>query len=224
VKNCSYCGRENTDEAVHCKECGTEFAAEPPAASSPRSKSPSAGFGIRLLARLIDAALGMLLGFTAGIVGIVIIKLLSALSIVHPGWQYRLHNSGMISLEVIFVGTVAYHYLCEGIHGSTLGKFCCGIRVVSEDGKPATFRGALIRTIAYYFDGFFFGLVGYSSMSASPLNQRYGDRWGKTMVVRVAELPPESQNERPAHFALGLLAGLACWFGMLVFGVILKAF
>jgi hypothetical protein len=25
VKKCSYCGRENSDEAAHCRECGTEF-------------------------------------------------------------------------------------------------------------------------------------------------------------------------------------------------------
>ena len=25
MKKCSYCGRENSDEAVHCRECGTEF-------------------------------------------------------------------------------------------------------------------------------------------------------------------------------------------------------
>jgi len=25
MKKCSYCGRDNTDEALHCKECGTEF-------------------------------------------------------------------------------------------------------------------------------------------------------------------------------------------------------
>jgi hypothetical protein len=28
MKTCSYCGRENTDEALHCKECGTEFERE----------------------------------------------------------------------------------------------------------------------------------------------------------------------------------------------------
>ena len=26
MKNCTYCGRENADEAVQCRECGTEFA------------------------------------------------------------------------------------------------------------------------------------------------------------------------------------------------------
>ena len=32
MKKCSYCGRENGDEAVDCGECGTEFAraSEPP--------------------------------------------------------------------------------------------------------------------------------------------------------------------------------------------------
>lgn len=28
MKMCSYCGRENTDDALHCKECGTEFERE----------------------------------------------------------------------------------------------------------------------------------------------------------------------------------------------------
>ena len=25
MKKCSYCGRDNSDDAVHCRECGTEF-------------------------------------------------------------------------------------------------------------------------------------------------------------------------------------------------------
>lgn len=28
MKKCSYCGRENTDETLHCDECGTEFKRE----------------------------------------------------------------------------------------------------------------------------------------------------------------------------------------------------
>jgi hypothetical protein len=39
MKTCSYCGRENEDAAVDCKECGTNFAAvaaenEPPTPDS----------------------------------------------------------------------------------------------------------------------------------------------------------------------------------------------
>ena len=29
VKLCSYCGRENADEATHCSACATEFISEP---------------------------------------------------------------------------------------------------------------------------------------------------------------------------------------------------
>jgi hypothetical protein len=28
MKTCDYCGRENTDDAVHCRGCGTRFASE----------------------------------------------------------------------------------------------------------------------------------------------------------------------------------------------------
>ena len=34
MKKCSYCGRENTNEAVHCAECGTAFPT-PPANAPP---------------------------------------------------------------------------------------------------------------------------------------------------------------------------------------------
>ena len=34
MKKCSYCGRENSDEAVHYRECGTPFP-EPPAVAEP---------------------------------------------------------------------------------------------------------------------------------------------------------------------------------------------
>jgi uncharacterized membrane protein YvbJ len=29
MKNCAYCGRENTDDAAHCRECGTPFVTGP---------------------------------------------------------------------------------------------------------------------------------------------------------------------------------------------------
>ena len=29
MKKCEYCGRENEDDALRCRECGTEFVAKP---------------------------------------------------------------------------------------------------------------------------------------------------------------------------------------------------
>lgn len=48
--------------------------------------------------------------------------------------------------------------------------------------------GALVRSLAYYIDGFFFGVVAYSTMSKSPLKQRLGDQWGNTAVFRAASV------------------------------------
>lgn len=84
-------------------------------------------------------------------------------------------------------------------------------------------RGAFIRSAAYYIDGLFFGLIGYSCMKVSPLNQRYGDVWGKTVVVKVTELPAESQDTKASDFILGFLAGLACWMSLLVAGTMIRA-
>jgi hypothetical protein len=36
MKNCTYCGRENNDDAVQCRECGNvEFKSSPPASPPP---------------------------------------------------------------------------------------------------------------------------------------------------------------------------------------------
>jgi len=146
---------------------------------------------------------------------------LNAGGIIAAGWQHRLHGFSLTSLGFDFLGFIAYHFFCEGIHGATLGKLCCGIRVVTEDGSPSTLKGALIRTLAYFLDSFFFGLVGYSSMQKSPLNQRYGDVWGKTAVFKVKEMAPDSQ-ETTTRFILGLLLGVGCWVVLVATGLILK--
>lgn len=222
MKKCGYCGRENEEEATHCGECGTEFnitVASP--IISEEDKSPSAGFGIRALARIIDTIFALVVGFAAGLIAVMIILILHAEGIVPSGWQHRLHGFTATGLGFSFLGSTAYHFFCEGIHGATLGKLCCGIRVVAEDGSPSTLKGALIRTFAFYIDALFFGLVGYSSMKKSPLNQRYGDVWGKTAVFKVKEMSSESQRT-PTLFILGLMTGAGCWVIMLALAQILE--
>lgn len=57
----------------------------------------------------------------------------------------------------------------------------------------------LVRNLAFLIDSLFFGLVGASAMGKSPTNQRYGDQWARTLVVRVADLAP-SQRPSTARF------------------------
>jgi uncharacterized RDD family membrane protein YckC len=64
-----------------------------------------------------------------------------------------------------------------------------GLRVRRSDLAPCTVGAAFGRNLAYYIDSFFFGLVAYSSMSKSPRQQRLGDKWAHTVVVKSATLP-----------------------------------
>ena len=221
MKKCRYCGTEYSDDVAFCPIDRQPLDVTQPEITPSRDKSPSAGFGIRALARIVDAIFGILIGFAAGILASVVIMILSAAGIIASGWQQRLNGFSLTSLGFALIGNIAYHFFCEGLHGATLGKLCCGICVVTEDIKPSNLKGAMIRTLAYYIDGLFFGLVGYTSMSKSPLNQRYGDVWGKTAVVKIKELAPESRRT-PTLFILGLLAGAGCFFVMLAIGLVLK--
>jgi hypothetical protein len=53
---------------------------------------------------------------------------------------------------------------------------------------------AFKRSLAFFWDSLFFGLVGYSSMKKSELNQRYGDHWAKTVVIKSSEVAAESKR------------------------------
>jgi uncharacterized RDD family membrane protein YckC len=220
MKKCRYCGAEYADDVAFCT-----IDREPLDVTRLEITSDqdirTAGFGIRAVARILDFIFGLAIGFMAGLLAGTIIIILAAAGVISPGWPERIRGFSLISLSFSLIGNIAYHSICEGIHGATLGKLCCGIRVVTEEMKPSTFKGALIRTLAYFIDALFLGLVAYSSMSKSPLNQRYGDVWGKTAVVKT-KMAPEPQRT-PKLFILALLAGAASWFLMLAIGLVLKA-
>jgi uncharacterized RDD family membrane protein YckC len=112
------------------------------------------------------------------------------------------------------LGLVFYHTVMEGMCGSTIGKRLLGLVVISSDGKPVSLRAALGRSFAFYVDGLFFGLPAYDSMEP-PLQQRLGDKWCGTLVVKRSALSSE-RVVAPHSFAAillpGLLADAACFF------------
>lgn len=181
-----------------------------------------AGFWVRALARIIDIGFGWVLGVVGGVIGGIVLIVLQMAGTVSPGWEHRISGFSLAAFSLALAGGVLYHSVCEGIHGASLGKVICRLRVLQEDGRASCMKGAVIRSLGWYVDGLFLGLIGYLCMRESPLNRRYGDHWGRTIVVRSRDIPVSSRRTA-MDFLGGLFLGSACWTLLMALGLVLKA-
>ncbi|GEM_PF-1383726 len=203
---------------------------EPPTARPPSTSSapPAApvvsgeGFGIRFAARFLDGLYMTALGFFSGLLGGTALAIFQILGWVQPGWEENLKGFDWALLPAGFLATLLYHWSAEWIGGVTVGKWICRLRVVQQDGRPCGFKGAMIRNLAYYIDSLFFGLVGYNSMSKSRLQQRYGDLWGKTVVVKASNMP-EGAKISGLHLFLAVAIGSAFNMLCMVVALVLRS-
>lgn len=99
------------------------------------------------------------------------------------GGEVGFQLTGAPALLLMALG-VGYYIVLEGLRGQTLGKMVLGIKVVADDGAPASWGAVTIRTLLRIVDGFALYLVGLIVMLASPRKQRVGDMAAKTLVVR----------------------------------------
>ena len=76
--------------------------------------------------------------------------------------------------------------LLQGFTGWTIGKLVTGIRLVGEDGGRPGFVKALVRWLLWIVDGFpyFLPLVGFIVGLTTVGHRRVGDMVAKTFVVR----------------------------------------
>jgi uncharacterized RDD family membrane protein YckC len=191
------------------------------------ARATPADFPIRGAARVLDTLVGVGVGFgvTFG-VGIVVASLVRSGSL-PPSAVKRLSELSLGTFGWSFLGTMAYHTLSESIGGASVGKWICGLRVYSADFSPdgtflvglrrCTLGGALVRTLVLMIDTLFFASIAYFSMAGSRWQQRLGDRWGHTVVVKAksTDLPPKSP-------ILGMLVGLLAWGAFLALALALK--
>jgi uncharacterized RDD family membrane protein YckC len=189
--------------------------------SSPSPIPSGAGFGIRLLARLIDSVYGGMLGFVVTIVAGVCFALLAHFGRLTPEWPRLIQQRTFTGFGLSILGVFLYHSLAEGIGSVTIGKLICGLRVAQLDGGPATMKGAFVRDLGYHVDVLFFGLVGYQSMKNGPLQQRYGDVWGNTVVVKKDVFQP-NPSRSAGRMLLGIVIGSLLWAGMVFLQMVLK--
>ncbi|MDB4933000.1 MAG: hypothetical protein JWM10_5484 [Myxococcaceae bacterium] len=184
----------------------------------PWSTIRPAGFGVRFGARLIDVIARLVVSFGAGIAYAVIVAAAAVArgtsvdaALAPQGSPYAL-NTFLIG----FMASVAYHAIAEGISGATLGKLLCGLRVTTPALGRASAVGVVIRNAAILVDGLFFGLVGHGAMKASEKQQRYGDRWGNTVVIYAAGAPAAVRGTTGA-LALGVVLSVV---GEFVFSLV----
>ena len=89
----------------------------------------------------------------------------------------------LVAGPLVFALVQGFWQLTRG--GTTPGKNLLGLRVVSEDGRPADLRAHLLRSLAWLVDCLPLPLpVGLMIAAAHPKRQRLGDLLAGTLVVR----------------------------------------
>jgi|TARA_B100000378_G_scaffold31506_1_gene23563 uncharacterized RDD family membrane protein YckC len=80
---------------------------------------------------------------------------------------------------------------CESGLGGTVGNSLVGLKAIPISGqnRNLTFFQSFKRHIMDPVDMFLFGLVGIIIIKNTDKNQRVGDLWGRTIVVKMKYLP-----------------------------------
>lgn len=133
----------------------------------------------------------------------------------------KMSHTGIIGFAVALLGSVAFHTICESVHGSTPGKLLFSMVVVQEDGSPCRPKGALIRSLAYFVDALFFGLIGYLAMQKSAKEQRHGDEWAGTIVCKRSLVPPQKLRGT-GKFIMGLFLAIILYAALIMTGLLLS--
>lgn len=175
--------------------------------ASPRpGDDPTAVFGRRVVAALLDAALILVPAF---LVLSSRFEYLDVASLDRPPAQFcddylarvggmclnlgdvneRVYFSGDLGRSasgVYWGGTFLLLVVIQGLTGRTFGKLLTGIRTVGEDGRPPGVVKALVRWILWLVDGFPYvvPLLGFIVGLTTVGHRRVGDMVAKTLVVR----------------------------------------
>ncbi|TKX86649.1 RDD family protein [Halorubrum sp. SS5] len=95
-------------------------------------------------------------------------------------------STGLADLAFLLV-PVGWLVVSEAVWSRTPGKWIVGIEVVDTDGDEISAVAAVVRNVTKILGGpsLLLILAGVVFIADSPDNQRLGDRWADTLVVRV---------------------------------------
>ncbi|WP_246615858.1 RDD family protein [Aquimarina litoralis] len=133
--------------------------------------------GLRIIAGLIDY--GIIYGFTFAIIFI----------LGKPNDEGGYYLEGAPALIPVLFWLIMTVILESGL-GGTIGNSIVGLKAIPINGRnrKLTFGESLKRHLLDPIDMFFFGLIGIVTINSSDKNQRVGDMWGKTIVVKMKHL------------------------------------
>jgi uncharacterized RDD family membrane protein YckC len=183
---------------------------------------PGVSFWPRVGARVVDFLLHYLIAFCGGFLVGIMLAIVAGLQHVSVRALLAHRTPGRIAPFVFaLLGSIALEAICEGFHGSTLGKLLLSMVVVQEDGSPCRPGSAWIRSFAYLIDALFFGLIGYFNMEKNPQRQRHGDEWAHTVVCHRANVAP--QNPRSiGQFTLVLFFAAMADAVLIILGAVIN--
>jgi uncharacterized RDD family membrane protein YckC len=193
----------------------------PAAATLSASEPEYAGFGVRAAANLIDGVVEFGVSFAAHMVAMMVLAVMAALGAGPEDWLERVTETGAFDMALGVAAMIIFHTLAEGFGGATIGKAIFGLRVRQTDLAPCRPGPALVRNLAFVIDSFFFGLVAYQAMSSSTCQQRLGDKWAGTVVVKASSL--DRQAHQVPSVAPGILFSLAVTGAIVTIGSIARA-
>lgn len=173
--------------------------------------APNALVGVefwpRAAARIIDTVLHIITATCAGVFFGVLVAVIAAAKGADPNPVFvKVQHGTLWSFVLGLCGSISYHALCEGLHGSSAGKRLLGQVVLDESGQPCSVLSAFKRSLAYFFDALFFGAVGYFAMQKTISQQRHGDTWAHTVVCSRVNAPAGSLRSDGRFFGVLILA------------------
>jgi uncharacterized RDD family membrane protein YckC len=174
--------------------------------------------GARLIDMLVHYAFAAVTGF---IFGVLIVIAASVRQVPFQPLLEKATRGGAAAFIASLLGGVLVHAVFEGLHGSTIGKRLLGMTVIGEDRTFCRYPQALTRSFAFLIDGLVFGAVAWSNMNDSPQQQRLGDKWAHTVVVRRADLPPELLHSA-GRFVAALFLAFVVDFAFVSLGMLVN--
>jgi len=146
---CPSCGQPAPADAGFCPGCGRVLSAV-----------VYAGFWIRLLANIIDAAILFIPNIIIGLV------------VESPA-------SILLQFAVGIVYTIGF-WTAEG---ATPGKMAMGLRITTVQGEPVDFGKAVLRYIGYFVSGITLG-IGYLMIAFTREKRGLHDLMAGTVVIK----------------------------------------